>query len=132
MNKQYAFEVKGGSLMNNVTGCLIREPAVLMMLDTGSPVKLGEYEGCKAYYDKLISRIPEEWAKNYELIKFNIAYPEFDFQPEGYNLTVDEVSTLFNYLQQFSIGPEGWQKLKELDLDGLKTKLAQVKTWLEY
>ena len=132
-NSKYIFEVINGSIMNHVTGCFLREPGVLILLDTGSPIKIGEYKFCALYMDNITKKLPADLVNDqYELVKFNIAYPEFNFAPEGYYLTVDEICTLFNYLQNFTIGSEGWAKLKAMSLDELKTKLAQIKTWLEY
>lgn len=131
-NSHYNFEVISGSIMNHVTGCLIQEPGVLILKDTGSPIKIGEYSICEKRYNDIIAKLPVDLVnEQYELIKFNVAYPNLGFQPEGYYLTVDEICTLFNYLQNFSIGAEGWEKLKSLDLNGLKAKLTQVATWLE-
>ena len=131
-NPRYNFEVTNGSIMNHITGCLIQEPGVLILKDTGSPIGIGEYSGCEKRYNDIITKLPAELVnEQYELIKFNVAYPNLGFQPEGYYLTVDEICTLFNYLQQFSIGAEGWAKLKALNVDELKAKLAQVATWLE-
>lgn len=131
-NPRYNFEVTNGSIMNHITGCLIQEPGVLILKDTGSPIGIGEYSGCEKRYNDIIAKLPAELVnEQYELIKFNVAYPNLGFQPEGYYLTVDEICTLFNYLQQFSIGAEGWAKLKALNVDELKAKLAQVATWLE-
>lgn len=131
-NPRYNFEVTHGSIMNHASGCLIQEPGVLMLIDTGSPIKIGEYEMCKNYLETIAQKLPADLVnEQYELIKFNVAYPEFDFQPEGYNFTIDEICTLFNYLQNFTIGEDGWRKFKSMSLDEMKAKLAQVATWLE-
>lgn len=131
-NSHYNFEVVNGSIMNKVTDCLIQEPGVLIMLDTGSPIKIGEYEWCENYFKHLLEKLPADLVNDqFQLIKFNVAYPELGFTPEGFYLTVDEICTLFNYLQNFSIGADGWSKLSKMSCEELKAKLAQVSTWLE-
>lgn len=118
--------------MNNATGCLIQEPGVLMMLDIGAPLKIGEYKWCEDYLNYILEKLPADFVnEQYQLIKFNVAHPELGFEPEGYNLTADEICTLFNYLQNFSIGREGWAKLSQMSGDELKNRLSEIKTRLD-
>lgn len=125
------FEVINGSIMNYVTGCLMQEPTIIMMKDIGAPLRFGDYEDVLAEFEDIRARAPE-FADNYELINFNIAHPELNFAPEGYNFTADEVCNLFNYLQHFSIGAEKWAEIKSLDYDALKQRLSEIGEMIEH
>ena len=117
----YPFEMCFNSIKNNTSGCLINEPAMIIMSDTGSPLKIGE----KDYIDEVFESLKDK-ELNLELIHFNLAYPELGFAPKGYNFTPSEVCTLFNWLSSFSIGGDGWKKFKALSLDDMKEQLKSV------
>lgn len=124
------FEVINGSIMNHVTGCLLQEPTIIMMKDIGAPLRFGDYEDVLAEFEDIRTKAPE-FADNYELINFNIAHPELNFAPEGYNFTAEEICNLFNYLQNFSIGAENWKEIKSFDLAALKERLASIGQMVE-
>lgn len=117
----YSFEMCFNSIKSNTTGCLINEPAMIIMSDTGKPLKIGERE----YIDKFFESL-KDTGLDLELIHFNLAYPELGFAPEGYNFTPSEICTLFNWLSEFSIGGEGWKAFKSLPLDDMKKQLESV------
>ena len=48
-------------------------------------------------------------------------YPEFNFVPEGYNFTIDEICTLINWWNN-SPGAEG-SKILTMSIDDAKDKL---------
>ena len=128
------FEVICGSIMNHVTGCLLQEPAMIMMNSIGAPLKFGEYNQLKEYFDTFTSEMNQkgmkEFAEDYDLIKFNVAHPELGFEPEGYNFTAEEICTLFNWLQNCSIGGEKWKQFKSLSIDDMKEQLRHTRNVL--
>lgn len=117
----YPFEMCFNSIKSNTTGCLINEPAMIIMSDFGKPLNIGE----KEYIDNFFESI-KDTGLDLELIHFNLAYPELGFAPEGYNFTPSEICTLFNWLSEFSIGGEGWKAFKSLSLDDMKKQLESV------
>ena len=131
---KYNFEIVYGSIMNHATGCLLQEPAMIMMTSLGAPLKLGEYNELKTYFDKFTSEMHQknapELAEDYELIKFNVAHPDLDFAPEGFNFTADEICTLFNWLQNYSIGGDKWEQFKALSLEDMKEQLRLAKSMM--
>lgn len=120
-SRKYPFEMCFNSIKSNISECLINEPAMIVMSDTGSPLKIGD----KNYIDEVFESLKDK-GLDLELIHFNLAYPELGFEPEGYNFTPSEICTLFNWLSVFSIGEDGWKKFKELSLDDMKEQLKSV------
>lgn len=118
---KYPFEMCFNSIRNTTTGCLLNDPAMIIMLDTGSPLKIGENDDMRAAFETI-----KETGIDIELIRFNLAYPELGFTPNGYNFTPSEICTLLNWLSSFSIGGDRWEQFKNLSLDDMKEQLQAV------
>ena len=116
------FRMCYNSIENRQTGCLLEEPAVIMCKETGSPRKIGNYTSLEKYFEEKLHNNAED----YELIKFNMAYPELGFAPEGYNFTPSEICTLLNWVSECCIGAEAWNEFKAMPLEEMKVKLSKL------
>ena len=101
------------SVFNKVTQRFIDEPAIIMMKDIGSPLRIGEYKELETYFNS----IPKELNENMELIQFN-----------EFKLSAQEICNLLNYLQNYSIGKEKWDEIKSYDEVQMKGFLKWIET----
>lgn len=100
-------------VFNKVTQRFINEPAIIIMKDIGSPLRLGEYTELERYFNS----IPKELNENLELIQFN-----------EFKLSAQEICNLFNYLQNYSIGKEKWEEIKFYNEVQMKGFLKWIET----
>lgn len=100
-------------VFNKVTQRFVDEPAIIMMKDIGSPLRLGEYKELERYFNS----IPKELNENFELIQFN-----------EFKLSAQEICNLFNYLQNYSIGKEKWDEIKSYNEIQMKEFLKWIET----
>lgn len=63
-------------------------------------------------------------ANEWKLISFNVQYPEFNFTPEGYNFTIDEICTLINWWSN-SPGSPG-SEILTMPINDVKDKLKML------
>lgn len=98
-------------IFNKVTQRFVDEPAIIMMKDIGSPLRLGEYKELERYFNS----IPKELNENFELIQFN-----------EFKLSAQEICNLFNYLQNYSIGKEKWDEIKSYNEIQMKEFLKWI------
>ena len=119
-----------GSMLSRITGTMLDEDiAVCITIDANDNSlilhKIGKMAFIKDYYDTAVQRLAsigcQEIANEWKLISFNVQYPEFNFVPEGYNFTIDEICTLINWWNN-SPGAEG-SKILTMSIDDAKDKL---------
>lgn len=100
-------------IFNKVTQRFVDEPAIIMMKDIGSPLRLGEYKELERYFNS----IPKELNENFELIQLN-----------EFKLSAQEICNLFNYLQNYTIGKEKWDEIKSYNEGQMKEFLKWIET----
>ena len=90
-------------------------------------MKYGNYDAMKNYYDttvgKLVASGFSDMASEWKLISFNVAYPEFNFTPNGYNFTIDEICTLLNSWINISLTTAD---ILSMSIEDIKEKLASL------
>lgn len=105
------FHIEDGSIYNNTTKRVILKPAVIMMNDMGSPLKIGEYKELQNYFNL----IPKEVNKDLSLIQFD----EFEFSNE-------EICKFLNYLLEYTIGKDKWDEIKSYNKNQLKEFINKI------
>lgn len=122
-----------GSMISRITHTILDEDiAVCITVDADDNSlilhKIGKMEFIKNYYDTAVQRLAgigcQDLANEWKLISFNVQYPEFNFAPEDYNFTIDEICTLINWWNN-SPGAEG-SKILTMPIDDAKDKLEML------
>lgn len=127
------WHVDNGSMISNSTHCMLDEDiSVCVSIDAIDNRlilhKVGKTSFIKEYYDTAVQRFIDiglpEMANEWKLISFNVQYPEFNFTPEGYNFTIDEICTLINWWSN-SPGSPG-SEILTMPINDVKDKLKML------
>ena len=122
-----------GSMVSKITGTILDEDiAICISIGADDNLltahKVGKMKQIRTYYDTVVQKLVsigfQEFASEWKLISFNVQYSEFNFAPEGYNFTIDEVCTLINWWNN-SPGAEG-SKILSMSADDAKDKLEML------
>lgn len=122
-----------GSILSHTNPGLMLDEQVTACITVDSDdnsitlMKYGNYAVMKDYYDTSISKLVAsglaDLAAEWKLISFNIAYPELNFAPDGYNFTIDEICTLLNHWINVSLTPAD---ILSMSVDDVKQRLASL------
>ena len=127
------WHVDNGSMISNSIHCMLDEDiSVCVSIDAIDKRlilhKVGKTSFIKEYYDTAVQRFIDiglpEMANEWKLISFNVQYPEFNFTPEGYNFTIDEICTLINWWSN-SPGASG-SEILTMSINDVKNKLKML------
>ena len=113
----------GLMLDENITACITVDSDDKKL----TLMKYGNYDDMKKYYDTTIGKLIEagfpDMAAEWQLISFNVAYPEFNFAPDGYNFTIDEICTLLNSWINISLTEAD---ILSMSVEDIKQKIARL------
>ena len=130
MHEEGIYYVNNGSILSRYNeGIMFSEDVtVLVDIDTGGLLKVGKKNWVTNYFGTMCSRYLNngfpEMVSSLKLITFHVKYPEFDFEPEGYNFDIDEICTIINWFGN-SIG-EQMKQFLELPLDEAEAKIKKL------
>lgn len=130
MHEEGNYYVSHGSILSryNEDVMLDEDVTVVVDIDSGGLLKVGKKDWVTNYFNTMCNRYLSngfpEMVSSLKLITFHVKYPEFDFEPEGYNFDIDEICTIINWFGN-SIG-EQMKWFLELPLDEAKAKIKKL------
>lgn len=132
MHEKFDYYVQYGSIYSRSSGIMFGEDVtVLVDLSMGSLSKVGDKQWVEKHFHERCAKYQSmgmpEMANNLLCITFNIKYENLGFAPEGYNLDVDEVCTILNWLSNHP-KPERMQHFLSSPEPELKKEIQRLQS----
>ncbi len=131
MHENGHYYVENGSIYSRINGAFMIDEDATILLDTecGTLLKIGQKQSVTDYFNTMVTKYLEagfaDIANGLKLITFQIKYEELGFEPDGYNLNIDEVCTLINWFNN-CVGAERMKWFLSLDLEQIKEHIKKL------
>lgn len=122
--------VENGSILSEYNNGLMldEDTTILVDIETGTLLKYGHKNMVEKYYNKAVkesAKMQIDLCDTWRLITFYVKHDELDFAPDGYNLDIDEICTIINWLNN-NIGGQAMSEFLNSSIEEIRTKIASL------